>query len=86
MWSTVCWRDREGSTHLNEWAPLGHPDKENREACSSPLLPVRPFTGRPGGERNRKKSMMKTHSGEENESFWIFTLRTLAPEGLNFDG
>ncbi len=31
-------------------------------------------------------SMMKTHSGEEKESFWIFILRTLAPEGLNLDG
>ena len=28
-------------------------------------------------------SMMTTHRGEERESFWIFTPRTLAPDKMN---
>ena len=35
--------------------------------------------------RGLKRSIIPARSGEEKESFWIFTLRTLAPDGMNLN-
>ena len=81
--SIVCRRDEKCPARQDEWTPLRHQDEEDGKASHGPLLPGGPHHGRSGSEGDREDSQEQWR--KERESYWIFTLRTLSPHGLNLD-
>ena len=79
MWPTIRRWDGKPASHPDEWPPLRHQDRKDRQTSCGPLHSARPLTGRPAGYGDAENLPRRYNPIRKLcESYWISTLGTLA--------